>query len=93
MVVVHTQLLTFYFLKMFWAPMKAECVSLKSRIISGGKRFKISKKKVEFQLSDEDMKYLKENTRYDEEEIREWFRWDLAFFLSKLIRGIQNISS
>jgi len=38
-----------------------------------GKRFKRTKKKVEFELTDEDMKYLKENTRYDEEEIREWF--------------------
>ena len=77
-VVVDTAL-TFYFLEMFWAPLKAECVSLKTRIISGGKRFKRTKKKVEFELTDEDMKYLKENTRYDEEEIREWFRWDRMF--------------
>ena len=77
-VVVDT-VLTFYFLEMFWAPLKAECVSLKTRIISGGKRFKRTKKKVEFELTDEDMKYLKENTRYDEEEIREWFRWDRMF--------------
>ena len=47
----------------------------KAKILSGGKRFKRTKKKAEFTLSDEDMKYLKENTRYDEEEIREWFRW------------------
>ena len=46
----------------------------KEKILSGGKRFKRTKKKAEFTLSDEDMKYLKENTRYDEEEIREWFR-------------------
>ena len=46
----------------------------KAKIYSGGKRFKRTKKKAEFTLSDEDMKYLKENTRYDEEEIREWFR-------------------
>ena len=46
----------------------------KAKILSGGKRFKRTKKKAEFTLSDEDMKYLKENTRYDEEEIREWFR-------------------
>ena len=45
----------------------------KAKILSGGKRFKRTKKKAEFTLSDEDMKYLKENTRYDEEEIREWF--------------------
>ena len=68
-----------YFLEMFWAPLKAEFVSLKARTISGGKRFKRTKKKVEFELTDEDMKYLKENTRYDEEEIQEWFRWGLAF--------------
>ena len=48
--------------------------SFKAKILSGGKRFKRTKKKAEFTLSDEDMKYLKENTRYDEEEIREWFR-------------------
>ena len=74
---VHT-VLTFNFLEMFWAPMKAEYVSLKARTISGGKRFKRTKKKVEFELTDEDIKFLKENTRYDEEEIREWFRWDQA---------------
>ena len=44
---------------MFWAPMKADFVSLKARTISGGKRFKRTKKKVEFELTDEDMKYLK----------------------------------
>ena len=60
---------------MFWAPLKADNVSLKDRTISGGKRFKRTKKKVEFELTEEDMKYLKENTRYDEEEIKEWFRW------------------
>ena len=46
-------------LEMFWSPMKAEFVSLKARTISGGKRFKRTKKKVEFELTDEDMKYLK----------------------------------
>ena len=49
-------------------------LGFKAKILSGGKRFKRTKKKAEFTLSDEDMKYLKENTRYDEEEIREWFR-------------------
>ena len=39
--------------------MKADFVSLKARTISGGKRFKRTKKKVEFELTDEDMKYLK----------------------------------
>ena len=27
-------------------------------------------------LTEEDIKYLAENTRYDEKEIREWFRLD-----------------
>ena len=54
-------------------------LGFKAKILSGGKRFKRTKKKVEFELTDEDMKYLKENTRYDEEEIREWFRWDRMF--------------
>ena len=53
-------------------------LKFKLRNISGGKRFKRTKKKAEFSLTDEDIKYLKENTRYDEEEIREWFRWHLA---------------
>ena len=37
-----------------------------------GKRFKRSKKTIG--LTDEDIDYLKHNTRYDEKEIREWYR-------------------
>ena len=44
---------------MFRAPMKADLVFLKARTKSGGKRFKRTKKKVEFELTDEDLKYLK----------------------------------
>ena len=34
---------------------------------------KSSSKKIP-SLTEEDIKYLAENTRYDEKEIREWFR-------------------
>ena len=27
-------------------------------------------------LTPEDIEYLRHNTRYDEKEIREWFRWE-----------------
>lgn len=39
---------------------------------SMGQRFKRSKKNVG--LTEEDIVYLKHNTRYDEKEIREWYR-------------------
>ena len=39
-----------------------------------GKRFKRSKKNI--CLTEEDIVYLKHNTRYDEKEIREWYRLD-----------------
>ena len=37
-----------------------------------GQRFRRSKKNVG--LTEEDIVYLKHNTRYDENEIREWYR-------------------
>ena len=39
---------------------------------SNGQRFRRSKKNIG--LTEEDIGYLKHNTRYDEEEIREWYR-------------------
>ena len=39
---------------------------------SNGQRFRRSKKNIG--LTEEDIVYLKHNTRYDEEEIREWYR-------------------
>ena len=38
------------------------------------KRFRKSSKKNGPQLTDEDITFLTENTRYDEAEVREWFR-------------------
>ena len=40
-----------------------------------GQRFRRSKKTVG--LTEEDIVYLKHNTRYDEKEIREWYRYTL----------------
>ena len=36
-------------------------------------------------LTPEDIEYLMHNTRYDEKEIREWFRWEaISTFIMKL---------
>jgi hypothetical protein len=40
----------------------------------GNKRFKKNSDKNCPKLTDDDIEYLKLNTRYDEKEIREWFR-------------------
>lgn len=39
-----------------------------------GKRLKKSKRSKNVKLSAEDIDYLKKNTRYDEQEIKEWYR-------------------
>ena len=38
-------------------------------------KYKKKGKKVSHTLTQDDVEFLKKNTRYDEQEIKEWYRW------------------
>ena len=48
-------------------------MSLLERKRGTGGKFRKNGRKMKV-LSDEDLRYLEENTKYDEQDIREWFR-------------------
>ena len=44
-------------------------------------------------LTPEDIEYLRHNTRYDEKEIREWFRWEaISTIIMKLGEAVYSCS-
>ena len=47
---------------------------LKLFIVEKRKRFRKNSKKNEPILTEDDVEFLTNNTRYDEKEVREWFR-------------------
>ena len=40
-----------------------------------GGKYKKKGKRVSHTLTQDDIDFLKKNTRYDEQEIKEWYRW------------------
>ena len=42
-------------------------------------KYKKKGKKVSHTLTQDDVEFLKKNTRYDEQEIKEWYRWVQTF--------------
>ena len=41
-----------------------------------GGKYKKKSKRTTHTLTQDDIEFLKKNTRYDEQEIKEWYRWD-----------------
>ena len=50
-------------------------------------KYKKKGKKVSHTLTQDDVEFLKKNTRYDEQEIKEWYRWVQT---STFILGIRD---
>ena len=44
-------------------------------------KYKKKGKKVSHTLTQDDVEFLKKNTRYDEQEIKEWYRWGQTYAL------------
>ena len=49
-------------------------------------KYKKKGKKVSHTLTQDDVEFLKKNTRYDEQEIKEWYRWVQTYALMLRIR-------
>ena len=41
-------------------------------------------------LTQDDVEFLKKNTRYDEQEIKEWYRWGQTYALIRSLRWQLN---
>ena len=55
-------------------------------------KYKKKGKKVSHTLTQDDVEFLKKNTRYDEQEIKEWYRWVQKYALRTQRWQLHNIS-
>ena len=55
------------------------CQLIADRGAGKGGKYKRKGKKVSHTLTQDDIDFLKKNTRYDEQEIKEWYRFVIMF--------------